>query len=311
MKHEKVILFPPNMAFGDAFSVIGLSYYLLEHYETVYFYIGTTYINGYTIPPNILIGVTNYITHHFKNDPLFNNRIKIIGDAESLINQGKYGEYHICNTLTGDWSGPNRALIDLPNIDKDYYFNDENPIYNKLDIPEKYKCSPNKHLPSTSLQTNHIFYYELVGLNNNVRMDYFNYVRNIDDEIALKDRILTSNNITDGKYNIINDPQRHINSLIPFITNGYATIDINYLADNPCQLITLLEGAECIHFVEGSNVNFFYHAQYKDIFKYDKEINFHIWCRNRNWPGLTMNLDYAWTMMDNPRLNNWNFKFEQ
>ena len=298
MKHNKVILFPPNMAFGDAFSVIGLAYYLLGHYETVYFYIGPS-------------DVTNYITYHFKNDPLFNNRIVIIGNPETIINEGEYGEYHICNTLTGDWSAANRILIDLPNIDKEYYFNDENPIYNKLDIPEKYMCSPNKHLPSTTIQTNHIFYYELVGLNNNVRMDYFNYVRNLEDEEALKQSILDKHNIIDGNYNIINNPQNHSEALAPFITNGYTTIDIDYLANNPCQLITLLEGAKSIHFVEGSNVNFFYHAQYKDIFKYDGEITFHVWCRNRNWPIERLNLDYAWKMMDTPRLSNWNFKFEK
>ena len=231
----------------------------------------------------------------------------ITNHADSLINEGEHGEYHICNTLTGDWSGPNRVFRDLPNMDTDYYFNDENPIYNKLPIPEEHRCSPNKHLPSTTLVTNHVFYYELVGLNNNVRMDYFNYVRDIPAELELKDSILKRHNITDGKYNIINDPENKCGDLVPYITNGYTTIDIDYLTDNPCLLISLLEGAESINFIEGSNVNFFYHAQYKNIFKYDGEINFHIWLRNRNWPGTIMNLDYAWTMMNTPKLDNWKF----
>jgi len=290
-------------------SVIGLVYYLLEYYETVYFYIGPTYINGYTISDRTINDVTNYITEFFKNDKLFNDQINIISNVEKLINEGVYGEYHVCNTLTGDWSEPNRTFINLPNIDKGYYFNDENPIFNKLPIPDNHKCSPNKHLPSTSIQTNHLFYYELVGLNNTVSMEFFNYVRDVSSEQTLKLLTLEKYYIINDKYNIVNDPIDMSDRIKPFILNDYPIININHLSSNPCNLITLLEGAESIHFIEGSNVNFFYHAQHKNIFKYDKLITFHIWAWNRNWPSPSMNLDYAWTMMNTPKLNNWIFKF--
>lgn len=306
---KKIILVPPNISFGDVFSVVGLSYYLLEHYDKVYIYIGQTHIIGYRIPDNIIDNVSKYINHHFRFDPLFNDRIIITSDAESLINNGEFGEFHICNTLTGDWSGPNKIFYGLPNIDNKFYFNDENPLNNKLNIPEELICSPNKHLPSSSLSINHLFYYELVGLNNNVRMHYFNYVRNLDVELVIKNEILNKHGILDGNYNIINDPENHSSSLSKYITNNYPIININYLSDNPCYLLSLLEGAKTIHFIEGSNVNFFYHAQFKGIFKYYGVINFHVWLRNRNWSADTMRLDYAWTMMNTPKLDNWDFIF--
>ena len=118
MKNKNIILIPPNLAYGDCLSVIGLLYYLLEYYETVYFYLGKT--------PTLL----NYYNDYFDNDPLFNKRIFITSDPETLINRGGYGEYHICNTMTGDWSGPNTIFSELKNINKEYYFNDLNPLYN-------------------------------------------------------------------------------------------------------------------------------------------------------------------------------------
>jgi len=300
MKNKNVILIPPNLAYGDCLSVIGLLYYLLEYYDTVYFYLGNT--------PTLL----NYYNDYFDNDPLFNERIFITTDPENLINQGEYGEYHICNTMTGDWSGPNTIFSELTNINKEYYFNDLNPIYNKLDIPEEHRCQPNKHLPSNDIQVNHIFYYELIGLNNTVRMEYFDYRRNLIKEESLKNEILWRYGLSpNDKYNIINDPVGEFNNVDPYIENNYTTININYLSQSPGRLLKLLEGAESIHFIEGCNVNFFYHCQYKNLFKFHSKINFHVWVRNRHWFIPKMNLDYAWKMMNNPKLNNWEFIFEK
>jgi len=298
---KKIILIPPCFTYGDCLSVIGLVYYLSNHYDNVFFYLGES-------NPKVF----EYYTYYFKNDPSFNNRIFLTDNAKQLINEGSYGEYHICNIHTGDWSKANTMFYDLPNIDKEYYFNDLNPIYNKLDVSDIDKCFPNKHLPSTSVQTNHTFYYELIGLSNSVRMNSFNYVRNKDAEIEFKKAILESFGLTsDQKYNIINDPKNQSMLLEKYITNGLPTINIDFLAPCPSMLLTLLEDAESIHFIEGCNVNFFYHCQYKDIFKYDKKIFFHIWARNREWNDPNMNLDFAWKMMDIPRLENWMFLFNE
>ena len=174
MKYKNIILIPPNLAYGDCLSVIGLLYYLLEYYDNVYFYLGDSH------------SLLTYYYDYFSNDPLYGKRIFITPNPETLINNGGYGEYHICNTMTGDWSGPNTIFYNLKNIDQDYYFNDLNPLYNKIDIPEEYRCQPNKHLPNNDLEMNHIFYYQMVGLNNKVRMDYFNYERDLESEKKTK-----------------------------------------------------------------------------------------------------------------------------
>jgi hypothetical protein len=297
---KNLIIIPPNFAIGDAISVIGLIYYSLNHYNKVYYHLGGQQF------------LISYFSDYFINDPLFNNRIFITSQPDVLINNGEYGEYHVCNTLTGDWLSAKNDFSELKNIDKEYYFNDANPIYNKLDVPEKYKCSTNKHLPNRSFEINHIFYYELIGLNNNIRMDYFNYERNLTLENEYKLSILNRFGLNESdKYNIVNDPINRVNELKQHINNDYQIINIHFLAPSPGCLISLLEGAETIHFIEGCNVNFFYHCQYKKLFNYDKKIHFHIWARNRNWPDNNMHLDFAWKMMTFPKIYNWEFIFDK
>lgn len=300
MKYKNVILIPPNLAYGDCLSVIGLLYYLLDYYDSVYFYLGDrTYLH-------------NYYHNYFYNEPLYQKRIFIISDPEKIINQGGHGDYHICNTMTGDWSKPHTLFSELKNVDKEFYFNDLNPIYNKLDIPKNHKCQPNKHLPSNNLEINHLFYYELIGLNNTVRMEYFDYKRDIKKELTLKNEILESYGLTpNDKYNIINDPIGQSSQLLSYINNNYKTINLNFLSESPGRLLSLVEGAESIHLIEGCNVNFLYHSQYKNIFKYNNKINFYVWIRNRHWIFPNMNLDFAWKMMDTPKLDNWEFIFDK
>lgn len=297
---KKIILIPPNLAYGDCLSVIGMLYYLLDHYKEVYFYLGYNQ------------GLIDYYNAYFQNEPKFNDRIFLTPDPTEMINNGVYDEYHVCNTLTGDWLSAKFNFSELHNINKEHYFNDLNPLYNILHVSLQDTCSPNKHLPSEKLEINHQFYYELVGLSNNVRMNYFHYERNLQLEHQYKAIALERHGIQpNGKYNIINDPIGSYPRVVQHIKNGYPTININYLGTCPGQLTKLLEDAEEIHFIEGCNVNFFYHCQYKGIFNYDKNIYFHVWPRNRNWGYPNMNLDYAWKMMDTPKLNNWKFIFNE
>lgn len=296
---KNIIIIPPCFTYGDCLSIIGLVYFCLNYYEKVYFYLGD-------YNPSL----NKYYEKYFLNDLKFNNRIFLTNSPETLINEGNFGDYDICNVYTHDWLSAKNNFSELQNIDINYYFNDLNPLYNKLNILDKLKCYPNKHLPPNDIQINHLFYYELVGLNNNVRMDFFNYERNLIEEKEIKNLIFKKFNLNpESKYNVINDPIGNSYKLKSYIKNNYPIININYLADCPGQLLTLLEEAEEIHFIEGSNVNFFYHCQYKNIFKYNKKINFHIWLRNRDWPHYK--LDYAWKMMSGVDLPNWNFIFTE
>jgi hypothetical protein len=99
------------------------------------------------------------------------------------LNNCKFGEYHICNTNTGSWDKPNYRYFDIKSIDSNFYFNDVNPLFNQLNIDKELICNPNGHLPNNNIEINHLFYYKLVGLNNNVRMNFFNYSRNYEKEL--------------------------------------------------------------------------------------------------------------------------------
>lgn len=298
--NKKIILIPPAYAYGDCLSVVSLVYFLLNYYETVYFNIEGTEI-------------LKYYSEYFSNDPLFKVRIFINTTKRSLgsINGGDVGEYHICDTRLE----PNRYLSH-PKIT--HYFDYNNPIYNYLNIDESLLTRPNSKFPNENIDINHIIYYKLIGLNNKVRMNYFHYSRNIEKEKSLKKQLFEKFNIPEGsKYNVINDPvsawkYTTSNKIRGFTKNNYPIINIS--DQSPCigLLTHLLEDAESIHFIENNNVNFFYHAQYKNIFKYEKNIYFHVWLRNRDWRwAKNYNFDYAWKMMSEPNLENWKFIFDE
>jgi hypothetical protein len=291
---KNIILIPPSNSYGDIFSVISLLYFLLKFYEKVHLYCFDE------------VNLNKYFDAYFENDGLYKQRIFIINNPTQIINEGEFGDYDFCNTLTYDWTGAQFNFYHLENVDKEYYFNCDNPLYNKFNIEEKYLYKPNRNLPNVEPAINHIIYYELVGLNNMVRMEFFNYIRNTINENIVKNNLLSKNKIY-GQYNIVNDPIG--TGWTQFIKNNLPTINISNIARCTGELLSLIENAEEIHLIEGNNTNFLYHSQYKGIFKYEKKIYFHIWQRNRNWPDTNISLDFAWKMMSEPKLNNWDFIF--
>jgi hypothetical protein len=298
--YKNIIIIPPCHTYGDCLSVIGMVYFLLDYYNNIYFWIGSC--------EKIYL----YYDIFFKKCKYYNNRIFIIYNKspEELINNNSYDTFHICNVLSGYWKEPSVLFKNNKNIDTKYYFNDKNPLNNILEIPEKYLCIPNSHYPPTTIDINHLFYYKLVGLNNIVRMDYFHYERDHDKEDFIKKSILKKYNINnDEKYNIINNIINNIHDKYKFIKNNFKSVIIDFQADCPGLLLKLIEDAETIHLGEGSNVNFIYHCQYKNIMNSNIIINFHIWPHNRCWS--EYKLDYAWKMMDMPRLHNWKFIFNK
>jgi hypothetical protein len=296
---KNVILVPPYHSYGDVLSSIGIIYYLLTFYDNVYLFINVEDGGFKTL---------KYYEEYFKFDPFFNKRIFITSNPKKLIDDSDYGDYDIVNNRTGDWLSAKNDFFDEKKIDKRFYFNDLNPLYNSLDIPLKHQTNPNTHLPNQNIEINHLFYYKLIGLNNTVRMDYFNYFRNLENEENYSKIILNGHGLKIGdKYNIINDPVGKQYLVKDKIDNNYPIINISDAA--PCIgfLMSLVEKAESVHFIEGNNVNFFYHSQYKGIFTFNKPINFYVNLRNRNWE--YFNLDYAWKMLTEPKLDNWNFIF--
>jgi hypothetical protein len=291
-KRRNVILIPPCTTFGDCLAVIGLLRFLLNYYEKVHFWLKERN------------DVMSYYHNFFLHDPLYGNRIFLVENAqEHLLSNSEFGEFDIVNTHTGDWKS---AKFDLNNSKIENYFNDLNPLYNVLDVPQEFQTNPNCHLPNQHLEINHLFYNKLIGLNNLVRMNFFHYERNKDCEKMYSSAILQSYGLTSNdKYNIVNFPWKI--QVDVDIGNSYPVINIDNAAPFPGHLLSLIEGAETISLVEGSNVNFLYHCQHAGIFNYAENIDFLVNRRNRNWP--EYNLDYAWKMMDTPRLKNWNFLF--
>jgi hypothetical protein len=275
-------------------------YFLAEYYDNVYLYID--YGNNYQI--------CEYYKFFFENCEKFNKTIYIINNKNiyEILNNCQVGEYHICNTHTDCWSKPNFMFYDIITIDKNFYFNDLNPLYNYLNCDIKYICNPNAHLPNKNLEINHLFYYKLVGLNNNVRMNFFYYARDLSKETAYKKDILTKLNINeDEKYNIVYTASKQVdfNIFNKYTQNNFKYIDINYLVEFPGWTLKLIEDAETINLIEGSTASFIYHCQYKNIIELSKPVNLHVWLNNREWP--QYNMCEGWKMMTTPQLENWNF----
>lgn len=202
-----------------------------------------------------------------------NINIYYFKEIDKLLNEGKYDEYHICSTRTAIWQHHNDNFIlrDHPNINKSHYFCYENPLYNYHKINDNYISNPNIKLPIINTEINSIVYYKFIGLNNNVRMNYFNYSRDYEKEIEIKKNILNQYGLKEGeKYNIINtivDSSNgdyiNIDRITNLINNNYICINISMLVKFSGWLFLLIEGAEELHLVEGLNTNFIYYSQYK------------------------------------------------
>lgn len=302
--NKNIIVAPNCFSYGDTLSTIGLVYFLLHHYENVYLYLSKINYGGalYFL----------YFEHFFSKCEYYNKRLHLLFEND-IIKTNKYDHFHICciwdlNSL--EYSPFN--LFDSNFVNSEHCFNTINPLYKFLEIDEKYICSPNVNFPPKSLEINHLVYYKMLGLNNTVRMDFFNYTRDIEKEIMIKNEILNRYNIKDDeKYNIINTAGKcsDLNKLKKHIYNDYPCIDINNLVDFPGWLFLLIENAESIHLLEGCNTNLLYHSQYKKIIHIKKTVNVHIWLHNRNW--LDWNCDYAYKMYETPKLDNWNIILDE
>ena len=95
--------------------------------------------------------------------------------------------------------------------------------------------------------------------------------------------------------------KKHINSSIPFI-------NIHCKVPCPGLLLNLIENAEIIHLWETCATNFIYHCQIRKIINIDDKIIYlDLTKLFRDWDYL--NLDYAYKMYTNPKLDNWEFIF--
>ena len=293
--NDSIIIEPPCNTFGDTFSIIGMIYFMLEYYNKVYLHVSD--YNCF------------YFDTYFSKSCYYNKRIFVLSNITSLMYSSPCNSIHVCDMITNKWEAPSVLLTSYDAVDKTYYYNDANPFYKHLMIDQKYICMPNTHLPPTEMETNHLVYYKLVGLNNSVRMDFFDYTRDIEKEKSVTEEVLKRYGVANGeKYNIINTAgdTSDMKFFLGCIKNNYKCIDIHNLMAFPGWALSLIENAESIHLVEGSNVNFIYHCQYKKIVNITKPVYFHVWARDREFCS-SYKLYNAWTMMTEPRLENWVF----
>lgn len=306
-KQENIILIPPCGTYGDILSIISLCYFLETFYKNVFIF----FDDGSE-------KMMKFWQHYFNNDSRFNKSISLFFEKELTVflEAGVKGEFHFCDVHTGDWyhKFANYRMFFHPKVDKDFYFCDTNPLYNFLQIENKYLCIPNKSLPLIEKEINSIVYYKMIGLNNEVRMNFFHYERDRATEEKMRDKFYLEHDIKAGmKFNICNSLSSHgdfvsVDMMKSKITNEYPCIDINNACEFPGWLCLLLEEAEEIHLIESLNTNFIYYLQYKNLLNiHTKKVFFHIWARNRDWK--QYNLDYSWKMMDNPHLPNWIYLF--
>jgi len=307
--NDNIIVYPPCETLGDTFSIIGLIIFFLEHYNKVYFVISTNKVN-------------EYYSKFFFNFNYLNVRLFIINNTSKLMRSSKYNEFHVCNLITGSWKSDNKFfnanyLYNHPKINNNFYFTYLNPINNKLIIDKKYLTVPNVKLPLQEVEVNHIVYYKLIGLNNSVRLDYFNYIRNMKNEKLVMQQILKKYNLkSDEKYNIIyycdHAEYSKENSVIN-CNNNYKNIPIDNLIDFLGRLFLLIENAEEIHLAEGFNSIFIYMCNFKKIINLPQKVKLYTKRRhdgkNPYRINLEYGLDYFWKMYDNPKLDNWDFIF--
>lgn len=154
-----------------------------------------------------------------------------------------------------------------------------------------------------SLKDNGTLHYINQGLNKFVRLDYFNFNRNINEETKTYNDIIQKNNIVNNEYNIICEGQQSdgVSSTIDkkYITNDYMNINIHNLVQKPLYLIKLIENAQQIHLIENSHCLMVYYLQHKQLMK-NCDVHYHVYSRKRQ----ESQKDF-YNMVLNPPLNNW------
>ena len=184
------------------------------------------------------------------------------------------------------------------NFQYNHFYSNDNKFIENFKIDKKYTF-----FDKNELLDNGTKHYQNIGLNKEVRLNYFNYQRNLEEENKVINDIINKLNISNNKYNIICEGNQcdNIKALIDkkHINNNYPNVNIHNLVPNPLYLIKLLENAEEIHLIENSHCLMVYYLQYKKIMKKNK-IFYHTYSRIR--PESQKNF---YNMVLNPKLNNW------
>lgn len=289
MKNQGAILIPSYIIVGDASSFVSMVFFLTNYYEKVYFFVGS---------------LNDYFDKYFNQHKLYKKNIFLL--SEITINQinSTFSNYHIVDL--SKWGNKEKLFYEDCSIDKKYYFNTYNKFYNVHQI-----SSENYFEGEVKTFYLHIDNYNFIGLSNNVRLNYYDYTRHLEQENEFYVDILTKFKIQNENYNIINISET-AGSFDPvfwkkFIKNDYPIINISMLAPFPGYLLKLIEKAKSIHLVDTNNVQFIYLNQFKKNIEIRCNVIFHVWKLNRVFPGYQP----VFENVLQPRLQNWIFYFNE
>jgi hypothetical protein len=137
-------------------------------------------------------------------------------------------------------------------------------------------------------------FYILIGINPKIRIERFDYVRDLKEEENIYQQ--TINKIKTEKYNlIVNLPNKKIN--MKYVDKNNPIINLHMLVPIPLHLLLTIEKANEVHLVENSLAVMVYNMQISKLMKPIK-INYHKYVRQR-----CKRLD---AMFLEPKLSNWN-----
>jgi hypothetical protein len=284
MRREGLIFLGWN-AYGDFLSYNGMIRFLLNYFDKIYIKADNNFLDYLNDLYNDVLDRVIFVSIDDVINIASNKKTPVL----NLIQYVDFDENGVTSKVNAD-EFQNISLKSI--VPSELYFNGDNKISGLLNLGPEYTNSNLDYIDNASN------FYTHVGLNPEIRYNYFYYNRLINDEDNLYKELLVKNNISvEEDYIVICDTDTNK------IRDEYKNIkyvNIDFCTNRPLQLITLLENAKEIHLIDNSNVLFLYYLQMAGLTKFDN-VTIHIYSRNR--------FEYYYKMFMNPKIESWKIIF--
>jgi len=284
MRREGLIFLGWN-AYGDFLSYNGMIRFLLNYFDKIYIKADNNFLDYLNDLYNDILDRVIFVSIDDVINIASNKKTPVL----NLIQYVDFDENGVTSIVNAD-KFQNISLKSI--VPSELYFNGDNKISGFLNLGPEYTNSNLDYIDNASN------FYTNVGLNPEIRYNYFYYNRLINDEDNLYKELLVKNNISvEEDYIVICDTDTNK------IRDEYKNIkyvNINFCTNHPLRLITLLENAKEIHLIDNSNVLFLYYLQMSGLKKFNN-VTIHIYSRNR--------FEYYYKMFMNPKIESWKIIF--
>lgn len=284
MRRESLIFLGWN-AYGDFLSYNGMIRFLLNYFDKIYIKADNNFLDYLNDLYNDVLDRVIFVSIDDVINIASNKKTPVL----NLIQYVDFDENGVTSIVNADKFQNISLKIIVPS---ELYFNGDNKISGLLNLGPEYTNSNLDYIDNASN------FYTNVGLNPEIRYNYFYYNRLINDEDNLYKELLVKNNISvEEDYIVICDTDTNK------IRDEYKNIkyvNINFCTNHPLRLITLLENAKEIHLIDNSNVLFLYYLQMSGLKKFNN-VTIHIYSRNR--------FEYYYKMFMNPKIESWKIIF--